>query len=425
VREYTSNQQNPTSDKSNFDPGMLLAYIPSNAKPATPRKPTAGGFVFETNMDEVEVFLDGLSKGVVSKGKPLSVPGLQPGEHTVKGVRQGYEPDGPRQEMVYPGQDTTVTLKITIARRRNRAADDLLNDGIKLYNNGNEQNYRKAVALFEQALATEPTLSKAAFYAGLTYNALFDQEKAQQAYQKAIQIDPDYAQARANYGGMLLDIGSTDEAIRQFNAVLQRDPNHAVALTLLAQAYRLKDLHPQAIEAARKAIKLNPRTAEPHMWLADSLRSTGKFDEAHAEYDQYLKLSDFDSKLAGKLNYYALGYLAGIGRKRRAAQRDIWSDLRSLAWFGICDCERQAKRYDKAIDACQMALRYDAKDPYAHYALGLSFMHAAIQSGNAGELEPAVRHLERTVELNPDLAESSMAKKNIANIKAFQQQASK
>ena len=220
---------------------------------------------------------------------------------------------------------------------------------------------------------------------------------------------------------MLLDVGDYDEAIRQFNAVLQRDPNQTVALTLIAQAYRLKELYPQSIESARKAIKLNPRAAEPHMWLADSLRNSGQFGEARAEYEQYLKLSDFDSKLAGKLNYYALGYLVGIGRKKRAAQRDIWTDLRSLAWFGICDCERQANHYDLAIQACQTALTYDPKDPYAHYALGLSFMHLAINTGSVAGLDPALRHLERTVELNPDLAESDTARKNITNIQSYLQ----
>ena len=161
------------------------------------------------------------------------------------------------------------------------------------------------------------------------------------------------------------------------------------------------------------------------MWLGDSLRNTGKLAEARAEYEQYLKLSDFDSRLAGKLNYYVLGYLAGIGRKKRAAQRDIWSDLRSLAWFGVCDCERQAKRFEAAIRACQTSLSYDPSDPYAHYALGLSYMHQAINSGDSGGLDPALRHLERTVELNPDLAESANARKNIANIQSFLHSASK
>ena len=37
---------------------------------------------------------------------------------------------------------------------------------------------------------------------------------------------------------------------------------------MLAQAYRLKELYPQSIEAARKAIQLTPKNAEPHLWLA-------------------------------------------------------------------------------------------------------------------------------------------------------------
>ena len=64
---------------------------------------------------------------------------------------------------------------------------------------------------------------------------------------------------------------------------------------------------------------------------------------------QYLKLSDFDSKLAGQLNYYVLGSLFGLGKKKRAAQHDIWQDLRSLAYFGICDCERKLTHFDSAI----------------------------------------------------------------------------
>ena len=67
-------------------------------------------------MDGVEAFVDGKSVGVVNKGVPLRLPGLRPGVHTVKGVRMGYEPDGPREETVYPGQESTVTLKIAILR---------------------------------------------------------------------------------------------------------------------------------------------------------------------------------------------------------------------------------------------------------------------------------------------------------------------
>ena len=169
---------------------------------------------------------------------------------------------------MYPGQDSTVSFKILIPRRRDKAATDLLDKGIDAYQKGSADNYKKAAGLLEQALQMDPTYSQAAFYLGLTYNALFDEEKAAQYYKKAIDIDPDYLEARADYAGMLLDTGAVDEAIRQINTVLTRNPNHAVALTMLAQADRFKELYPQSIDAARKAVKITPKNAEPHMWMA-------------------------------------------------------------------------------------------------------------------------------------------------------------
>jgi tetratricopeptide (TPR) repeat protein/uncharacterized caspase-like protein len=421
VREATDRRQNPTSDRGSFDSKMLLSYVPANAAPAAPPAPQFGTLIFESNMDGVEVFVDGKSIGVAAKAKPITVPGLPPGEHTIKGVRMGYEPDGPRQEMVYPGQDTTVSIKILIPRRRNQGAADALDKGVEFYLKGNEQNYKKAAENLEKALALDPTYSQAAYYLGLTYNALFDQAKAEQYFKKAVEIDPDYLEAHAVYGGMLLDIGNVDESIRQLNLVLRRDPNHAVALTTLAQAYRLKALYPQAIEAARKAIKLTPKNAEPQLWLADSLRLSGKYADARPAYTAYLQLSDFDSKLAGKLNYYVLGSLIGFGKKKRAATHDIWKDLRSLAYFGICDCERQLKNFDAAIRYCQTSLTYDSGDPYAHYALGLSYMRKADSTGDLAGLSPALRHFQEMVAINPDMAEAQFAKQNIEAIRKAMQ----
>ena len=417
VREKTEGRQNPTSDRGSFDANLLLAYTPSTAKPGAPPAAKYGTLTFEANMDEVEVFVDGKSIGVLQKkGQTLSVPGLPPGEHSVKGVKMGYEPDGPRQETVYPGTESTVSIKILIPRRRNKAASDLLDKGIEEYEKGSEPNYRKAAEDLEKALAMDASYSQAAYYLGLTYNALFDEEKAELNFKKAIAIDPDYVQARASYAGMLLDIGNVDEALRQVNTVLVRDPKNAVALTMQAQAYRFKELYAQSIESARQAVQLTPKSAEPHLWMADSLRLSGNLSEARAEYDQYLKLSDFDSHLGGQLNYYVLGSLFGLGRKSHAAVHDIWSELRSLAYFGICDCERRQSHFDQAIAACQRSLSYYSKDPFAHYALGLSYMYKANQTNSVAELGPALQHFREMLAINPDMQEAKFARQNIATI---------
>src|ERR1017187_6914794 len=351
-----------------------------------------------------------------------ALPGWLPANTPCKASRWVTSPIEPRQEMVYPGQESPVNIRILIPRRRNKAAADWLQEGIKFYLKGNEQDYKKAVASFERALAADATYSQAAFYLGRTYSALFDYDNAGRFYKQAIQLDPDYLEARVNYGGALLDTGDVDEAVRQLNTVLQREPAHSVALTLIAQAYRFKALYPQSIEAARQAIRINPKTAEPHLWLADSLRLSDKFAEARPVYDEYLKLSDFDSKLAGKLNYYVLGSLVGMGRKKRVAERDIWNDYHNMAWYGICECERKAANLDAAIADCQKALTYDAKDPFAHYTLGLAFMTKAVNTGSVAELDPALQHFQQVLLLNPDMDEAAIARKNIANIQQYLKQ---
>jgi tetratricopeptide (TPR) repeat protein len=416
VRQATEGQQNPTSDRSSYDKNMWLSFIPANANPATAPPPQTGSMAITVNMDDTEVFVDGNSVGIVAKGKPFLLPGLQVGQHTVKGVHQGFEPDGPRQEMVYPGTESTVNIKILIPRRRSKPAEAALDKGISYYQKGYEENYKKAIDQFQKALQMDATYSQAAYYLGLTYNALFDEEKAQQYFKKAVEIDPDYKEAHAAYAGMLLDIGDVDEAIRQINTVVTLQPDHVQALTMLAQAYRFKALYDQSIEAAHKAISLAPKSAEPHLWLGDSLRLSGKIADADAEYGQYLKLSDFDSKLAGQLNYYVLGSLFGIGKKKRAAQEDIWKDLRSLAYFGICDCQYLSKQYDSAIAACQKSLSYYHQDPFAHFDLGLAFMHRYAATNNPADLDPALQHLKQVVAINPDLDQAKTAQKNIVNI---------
>jgi len=416
VRQATGAQQNPTSERGSFDPNMVLAYNPSHIPAGNLPPPQFGTLVIETNMDLTEVFIDGKSAGIVNKGTALRLPGIGPGAHTIQGVRMGYEPDGPREEQVYPGQETTISIRILIARNHNKAAVEQFDKGIEYYNKGFEENYRKAAGFFQQALAIDPKYSQAALYLGRVENALYEDQKALEAFRQAIAIDPDYIEARASYAAALLDAGDMDEAVRQLDIVTKRDAGNGMAWYLLSQAYARKGDYKDGEVAAQQAIHCNPNNAEAHFWLAECQRQLNNLTSAEAEYNRYLALSNFDSGFGGKMNYYLAGYLFGAGSKKRAAQADIWRELRGQAYLGLCDCEYLQKQFDPAIVACQKSLSYIPKDLFANYRLGVLFAEKFNQQGSVSYLAAAREHFSAVVVANPDTDQAGRAKKYMTNI---------
>jgi tetratricopeptide (TPR) repeat protein len=425
VREATGSRQNPTSERGSFDPNMVLAFNPEHAKAGTQPNLNFGTLVVQSNMDDTEFWLDGKKVGVVGKGAALRLPGIAPGSHTIKAVHLGYEPDGPREEMVYPGQETTVSVRILIPRHRNQAAVDLLDQGVDLYKKGFEANYKKAEDKFNQAIAIDGTYSEAYMYLGRVEDALWEDEKASAAFQKAIAIDPDYEEARVSYAAALLDQGGLDEAVRQLNAALERQPKDGTALYLLSQAYAREGDYGAGKAAALRAVDAAPSNGEGHFWLAECERHLNESAAAETEYREYLRLTNFNSGALGNANYYVVGFLLGMGHKHRAAEQDIWREQQGQANLGICDCEWMQKRYDAAIPYCQKALNLMPADLWANYRLGTIYIDQANAGGTSQSggsvtdlLKAARVRFANVVTANPDTDEANRAKQYIARIDA-------
>ena len=81
-------------------------------------------------------------------------------------------------------------------------------------------------------------------------------------YQKALQIKPDYAEARNNLGNALLQKGKVDEAIAQYQKALQIKPDFAEAHNNLGNALLQKGRVDEAIAHYQKALQIKPDSAE-------------------------------------------------------------------------------------------------------------------------------------------------------------------
>ncbi|MGB6724730.1 MAG: hypothetical protein WBE74_02425, partial [Terracidiphilus sp.] len=102
--------------------------------------------------------------------------------------------------------------------------------------------------------------------------------------------------------------------------------------------------------------------------------------------------------------------------KKRAAQTDIWKELRGQANTGLCDCEWMQKRFDSAIRYCQTALTFTPTDLFTNYRLGILYSEEYNQSGNVAELAAARKHFENVIEANPDANEAGRSRKYVQNI---------
>jgi hypothetical protein len=104
------------------------------------------------------------------------------------------------RETVYPGQESTVTLKSPPAPQA-ALGRGRVRQGLELYNKGTKENYAKAAERFAPP-GCRPQYSQAALYLGRVERDLFNEEARGESLRRAIEIDPDYTEARATLGGM-------------------------------------------------------------------------------------------------------------------------------------------------------------------------------------------------------------------------------
>lgn len=69
---------------------------------------------------------------------------------------------------------------------------------------GNED---KVISDIEEQIAKSPEDKRLYYYLGIAFGSVEDDDKAEQAYKKAIEIDPAYAEAYINLGGLMLNKG--------------------------------------------------------------------------------------------------------------------------------------------------------------------------------------------------------------------------
>jgi tetratricopeptide (TPR) repeat protein len=116
-------------------------------------------------------------------------------------------------------------------------------------------------------------------------------DKAREAYGRALQEDLSYAPAHVQMAMLALEQKDTMTAVNELELATQLQANSAMIRHLYGVTLQSVAKHREAEEQLRKAIALEPWFAAPHFALAESLEGLQRPADALAEYRAFLAMS--------------------------------------------------------------------------------------------------------------------------------------
>jgi TolB-like protein/DNA-binding winged helix-turn-helix (wHTH) protein len=164
---------------------------------------------------------------------------------------------------------------------------------LALYGEG-ATSMTEANAAAEKALQLDGTLAEAhTSLAAVKILHDWDWTGAEQEFHRAIELNPNSAQAHHWYGNLLLGPeGRHEEAIAELLRAQELDPLSVIISADAGFAYYLEGRYDLALQAYQKVLAANPNFIPVHFYLSKYYRQTG-------QYDLWLKESVADYNLAG------------------------------------------------------------------------------------------------------------------------------
>jgi TolB-like protein/DNA-binding winged helix-turn-helix (wHTH) protein/Flp pilus assembly protein TadD len=228
----------------------------------------------------------------------------------------------------------------------------------------------RAEAAARKAIEIDPQSAEAHASLALVLHHRWDWERAEAEFKRALQLDPQYANAHHWYGDYLSVRGRHDEALVEARQALKLDPLNLMINTWAALRYYLARDYAAATEQARNAVELDPNFAAAHLLLGEAYVQTGRRNEGLAELQAAAALSG-NSPL-----YLAQVAVANAADGRRSEALRIVAQLQNISreryvspyglaqvYAVLSDKEQTFKWLQTAYDDRAVWMSYLAVDP--------------------------------------------------------------
>ena len=263
--------------------------------------------------------------------------------------------------------------QVRLASRRPvnpKAFDDYLQGRYLFWNKRTEENINKAIGYFESAIQIDPSYALA--YAALAdcYNSMGTVQmgvlppteariRAEEAASKALEIDPNLAEAHTALGFAKHFSWSWDLAEQEFKRAIELNPNYAYAHNSYASFLMARGRVEEAIASSNRARELDPLSLTISVQRGFMLENARRYDEA---------IEQLRSVIALDQNHYQAHWMLG----------------HTYACSG---------RFAEGVEAAEKAVELSKRTPGALGILGFTY-------GLAGRKDDAKKILDELLDLN-------------------------
>jgi non-specific serine/threonine protein kinase len=170
--------------------------------------------------------------------------------------------------------------------------------GRQYFHRFRRQGFDFARQMFARATVIDPTYARA--YAGVAYCCSFmymyyesteaNLKEAEAASGKALELDPDLAEAHVSRGLAVSLSQRFDEAVKEFETAIELDPNLFEAYYFYARARFAQGNMEEAGRLFQEAARVNPDDYQAPLLYAQVLQGLGRQHEATAAYREALEV---------------------------------------------------------------------------------------------------------------------------------------
>ncbi len=199
----------------------------------------------------------------------------------------------------------------------------------------------------------------------------------------------------------LLNASKFQEALDLTKEILMKDPENAAILYLQANAfYYLQDLK-NAEESLSRAMQCNPKQEGVHFLLGKIYYETGRSEESQKQFNEELEISSENKEIRG-LTYLNLGIVySDRNENEKAAQafeKAIELNPTELAAYNeLAIIYTRMSMPEKAEEVMSRIKGIGSENPDIFYNLGVNYY-------NSKNYAKAVEEFEKTIAIKPDYA---------------------